>query len=315
MINNLKQKDVGDESITTETKNKSTKNECESITNVTEWKRQCPKCNTDIYFSTKGNYTASEKGNCLCRSCSNFLKRWNKSELPDSKTCKICGMFIHHKRTFCSKICFDIFQRRLMSKICFWCKNRFDSNGGVGKFCSIKCRVNYRNDKFVKICPICKTSFFSYDQKYCSLKCRDNSQRKELPTKYCKFCGGQFQNKQKKVKFCSHLCSVIHYLRFNERVSRPEKELRELLFNVGIDFVPSFPIKNKVFDIYIPSQNLLIEVDGIYWHSRNKTNLNTIQRKNIENDNIKNGLAKEMGYNLLRVWEDDIKNVPKYLRQ
>jgi len=100
-----------------------------------------------------------------------------------------------------------------------------------------------------------------------------------------------------------------------ERVSKPEKELRELLFNAGIDFVPSFPVKNKVFDIYIPSENLLIEVDGIYWHARNKTNLNAIQLKNIENDNIKNGLAKKMGYNLLRVWEDDIKNVPKYLRQ
>lgn len=314
-MNNLKLNDGGDVNTTTETKNESTENGCENITNVKNWARKCPKCNTFIYFSSKGNCDASEKGKCLCRSCSNFLNRWNKSELPEPKICRVCGVSIHHKRMFCSKNCFDTFQRKLIPKICFQCQNKFNSKNGVGKFCSVKCKNDCRNGRFVKICPICKNSFFSYDQKYCSLKCRDDSQRKELPIKHCKFCDMPFQNKQKKVKFCSHLCSVIHYLRFNDRVSKPEKELRKILSDIGIDFVPSFPIKNKVFDIYIPSQNLLIEVDGIYWHSRNKTNLNTAQLKNVENDNIKNGLAKEMGYNLLRVWEDDIKNVPEYLRK
>jgi very-short-patch-repair endonuclease len=32
-------------------------------------------------------------------------------------------------------------------------------------------------------------------------------------------------------------------------------------------------------------------------------------------DDIKNRLSVEMGYNLLRVWEDEIKNVPEYIHQ
>lgn len=289
---------------------KYVKNECENTGKI--WKRNCPKCNKIIYFSSKGNYKSSIKNNCFCRNCSNILKRWN-NKLPEIKYCKICNSIINHKRIFCSIKCFNFYQKNLNLKICNWCNKKFNRKEGFRNFCSVECKEKYKNNKYTKICYFCKNKFVTYDQKYCSVKCRNNGLKKEIPVKYCKLCGNKFQNKQKKVKFCSHHCSVVYYLKFGNRISIPEIKLRKILFDKNINFISSFPLKNKIYDFYIPDKNLLIEVDGIYWHSKDKVNLNHTQIKNIENDNIKNRLAKEMGYNLLRVWENDIKNVPEYI--
>ena len=73
----------------------------------------------------------------------------------------------------------------------------------------------------------------------------------------------------------------------------------------------------KLYDFYIPSNNTLIEVDGVYWHGKNKklNELNKTQLKNHKNDKIKTRLAKKHGYNLIRIWEDEGKNVSKYIRR
>jgi len=53
---------------------------------------------------------------------------------------------------------------------------------------------------------------------------------------------------------------------------------------------------------------LLIELDGIFWHGKlkKKKDYYPIQKKVMENDKIKNQLAKERGYNLTRIWEDEL---------
>ena len=73
----------------------------------------------------------------------------------------------------------------------------------------------------------------------------------------------------------------------------------------------------KLYDFYIPSTNTLIEVDGIYWHGKHKNleDLNDTQMKVRKNDEIKNRLANENGYTLIRIWEDEVKDVSKYLRK
>ena len=66
--------------------------------------------------------------------------------------------------------------------------------------------------------------------------------------------------------------------------------------------------KDKEYDFYIPSLNLLIEVDGVYWHGKNlnESQMNHMQIKHKKNDAYKNQLAKSLGYNLERFWEDEI---------
>lgn len=286
--------------------------ECESITKTTEWQRNCPKCNSSIYYTTKGNYTASIKNDCLCRSCSNFLKRWKSTTLPIKKYCYSCLKEINHHRQYCSKKCFDVYQRRYKLP-CKQCK-RITSH----KFCSNSCFLEFKSNERRRKCIQCNTEINSYlgkNLKFCSKKCSGLNKRKTVPIKNCKFCDKTFSNSQKKVNFCCHLCSVVYYLRYGNRTSKPELMFKKILQKSNIDFQHHFPLKNKVYDFYIPKKNLLIEIDGLYWHGKGLSDfeLNEVQTKNRINDKIKACIAEKNGYNLVRIWEDEIENVPEHI--
>lgn len=53
-----------------------------------------------------------------------------------------------------------------------------------------------------------------------------------------------------------------------------------------------------------------MEIDGIYWHGKGlaDSELNNQQTKTRENDKIKNQLAKDQNYKLIRIWEDEIES-------
>jgi very-short-patch-repair endonuclease len=104
------------------------------------------------------------------------------------------------------------------------------------------------------------------------------------------------------------------------RDSNPKKntgieiKIGKLLINNNIKFETQFKIKYncnvKFYDFYLPEYNLIIEADGDYWHGNpnkyNNDDLNEVQIKCKVNDLIKDKLAKENNYNLIRFWELDI---------
>ena len=61
--------------------------------------------------------------------------------------------------------------------------------------------------------------------------------------------------------------------------------------------------------------DLLIEIDGGYWHSDprvvDESKLNAIQKHNKMVDNIKDKWARLHGIPLIRIWEYDIRHNPK----
>lgn len=82
MMNNLKPNDVGDESITTVTKNESTKNGCVNITKLRKypikivdgkrvWYKNCPLCNREQQYSTLRAISSATKKNKHCLCCKN----------------------------------------------------------------------------------------------------------------------------------------------------------------------------------------------------------------------------------------------------
>lgn len=93
---------------------------------------------------------------------------------------------------------------------------------------------------------------------------------------------------------------------FQQR-SKIEVEIFDILeANLGVEMKPSYWLandsRNKCYDIHIPDWNLLIELDGIYWHGLDRTqNFSADQVSGLANDFLKNRLAKESGHNLLRI--------------
>ncbi len=98
----------------------------------------------------------------------------------------------------------------------------------------------------------------------------------------------------------------------NKKNTSIEVKIHNILNNNDIEYVKQFEIKYKktykVFDIYIPKLNLLIEADGDYWHANPIVfkKLSKVQESNIKNDKIKNQLAKQHNFILLRFWGSEI---------
>ena len=92
--------------------------------------------------------------------------------------------------------------------------------------------------------------------------------------------------------------------------TKPELQMQSLLRENGILFQTPFVLENKIYDLYLPKYNTIIEVDGCYWHSKNVplSSMNDQQVRRWKNDRYKDGLAHKNGYKLLRVWEDEINN-------
>ena len=95
----------------------------------------------------------------------------------------------------------------------------------------------------------------------------------------------------------------------SEKMTWPEREFCKILKELKVEFETQKIIQNKIFDFYIPSAGLIVEVDGDYWHGKQEKfeNLNGLQKKNQRNDVYKDGLANIMGYSIERVWESELK--------
>ena len=95
---------------------------------------------------------------------------------------------------------------------------------------------------------------------------------------------------------------------------RPMNKLEELVSNIlksnNISFIHQFYINNgnicKSFDFKIG--NILLEIDGDYYHGGPGCKKHFFKLEEVkENDLVKNDLAKERGYQIIRIWESKIK--------
>jgi very-short-patch-repair endonuclease len=90
----------------------------------------------------------------------------------------------------------------------------------------------------------------------------------------------------------------------------PELKMKEILTFLNIPFEHQFRLGNCSFDFHVSNTNILIEVDGDYFHANPKkySTLNSMQLKMRERDKRHDDAAKFNNYILLRFWEDDILN-------
>ncbi len=98
--------------------------------------------------------------------------------------------------------------------------------------------------------------------------------------------------------------SIEHY------TSYLEDTFSIILLELHINYRKQKRIYGKLFDFYLYDYNILVEVDGDYWHANpalyEDKNLKDFQINNKKNDILKNEIAKKYGYTLIRFWEYDI---------
>ncbi len=103
--------------------------------------------------------------------------------------------------------------------------------------------------------------------------------------------------------------------------SKLEKTFANILDLLNIPyakFLYAKPIK-AFYDFYLEEHNLIIEVDGDFWHCNPNTKFAEpaydTQRRNIIRDKEKEEWAKDNGYKLIRIWENDINNNIQKVKQ
>jgi DNA mismatch endonuclease, patch repair protein len=98
-----------------------------------------------------------------------------------------------------------------------------------------------------------------------------------------------------------------------------EVKLRKALWSKGYRYRKNYRELPGKPDIYLLKHNIVIFIDGEFWHGFNWANkknrikanrsfwVNKIE-KNINRDKKNNALLKELGYEVMRFWEQELKN-------
>jgi G:T-mismatch repair DNA endonuclease (very short patch repair protein) len=130
-------------------------------------------------------------------------------------------------------------------------------------------------------------SFYKSSDRTVDLECRD--------------CGLKFTQSVK-----DHLSGCVTGCpKCAKSYSGVEEKVVSLLDLMGIKYIQR---SRKVIapyeaDIFIPDKNIIIEVNGVYWHSTKFLDKNYHREKRE--------YAQKMGYRLIYIWEDEINKDPK----
>jgi len=253
-------------------------------------------------------------------------------------TCIICGKAFYlypseinkkWRGKYCSLSCYHTNQRQISPKnncICDYCGKGFYIRpshiaNGEGKWCSRKCKRQAQLGEY-RICQICgKKSYFQRNQiengegACCSNECKYESQRNgELHN--CLNCGKEFYAKIAEIKkgggkYCSISCAMItnNKKRWEEGIydgvfrspTSIELAMRAALEELDILYKKEWRPDNysRIFDFKI-DPNVLIEVQGDYWHSLEKNKSRDIEKANW---------AKNNGFQIVEIWENEIKRI------
>lgn len=99
--------------------------------------------------------------------------------------------------------------------------------------------------------------------------------------------------------------------------SKLEQDFAEqFLDKLGVEYKWQFEAKDigRLYDFYLPMHNLIIEIDGSYYHADprvvDENNLSPMHKKNKRVDEQKNEWALLHGIPIMRIWEYDIRNNP-----
>lgn len=255
---------------------------CRDIGQVKRETRTCPTCG--IAFERR----PSHKTRYCSLACSQPVTQ-AKQVFRELRTCPQCGQSFEtipsRKQVYCSRACIDTYHReqarKPIPKICAQCGEEFGCNPWTPDVvhCSQKCAMRDRARTVRGI---------------------SHPLHKPKVALACAVCGVVVLVKPSEVdrfRACSRRCAGQLGLRSRPRSSSLERRMLAAFQDAGLSPVPQFPLSYYTVDFAFPSERLIVECDGTYWHSFPKQ-----QRL----DRSKDGYCKSHGWRILRLPETAI---------
>lgn len=252
--------------------------------NKSEHKRNCPKCNRELIYSTIKNFKDANKNNSLCRSCCISSSKFKTGYTPINKGI-VKSKFDAHikkyknvKRFIEYKYGMDIEQYYKLKEIKL-------NNSIIRKTKNNTCKNNIRK------CPSCNGDIhhyctdiqFKYNIKCNNVcrKCADKSKGKKISDRLIDHykCDNNKKNLSILIKKAMHRPDVRkkHIDALNQskwlkvKTDKGQLELLEKWNRLGFNFEPNYQIKTDTdlfyIDGYDPIHNVVLEYDSKY-HNR-----------------------------------------------
>lgn len=261
-------------------------------------------CSSECYLTYKRSVAQKKDRIPIAEMKGKKHPRW-----AGDKLCKICGKEllgrVERRRGTCSGKC----------------KAKAIKQGGRKRSAATIRKAILEGGKTTFICSQCGKEVYRQPsevriRKYCSDKCRQLASRKKVDY-CCECCGKVFgvypsriksaKEKGYTIRFCSNRCRLNFYA-----PSGLERTVAHLLDDMRIAYEIQYrPRKQRCFyDFYLSSLNLLIEVDGAFYHHSAWAKTHGIPQR----DKAKDKLANAFGIRLLRLDEDQIKNTLPEIR-
>lgn len=194
------------------------------------------------------------------------------------------------------------------------CGKEFKSPTPHRKYCSPHCR--FFDPDVKKICAYCGKEFFPKrgkpNQKFCCLDCRNRGSTASVEIRHCLNCGKEikvypYQIKRNKGKYCSAKCQFEHC----QSGTDIELAVKRYLDEHKIPYIFQYNLDGIYYpDFYLPEHNLVLEVQGDYWHSNPEIYtddmLDERQRKHKARDRKKFGYYKMKRIKFYEIWGKDI---------
>lgn len=142
--------------------------------------------------------------------------------------------------------------------------------------------------------------------------------------------GGTYQKPRSKTVKKKRKLTTSEIIKKNiERSKKPHPEYgtsklekkfaKDFLKKLGIKYEEQFYAESikRYYDFYLPDYQIIIEIDGDYWHSYGKVyeEMNPTQKRNARVDKIKNEWALSHGFPIIRIWEHDINDNPESVKK
>ena len=95
-----------------------------------------------------------------------------------------------------------------------------------------------------------------------------------------------------------------------------ERFAKDFLDRLGVKYIYQFEAKEigRWYDFYLPEHNIIIEVDGSYYHADPRVvtedKLKPMHKRNMRVDEYKTKWALAHGIPIIRIWEKDINESP-----
>lgn len=101
-------------------------------------------------------------------------------------------------------------------------------------------------------------------------------------------------------------------------ISKPELLVISWIRDANYEIDTQYQLHKFLYDAHVKNTNILIEVNGDYWHCNPKVYvngpINDLQKSHMRRDFAKKGFAIKAGYYLITLWEKNIKENPEKTR-